>query len=81
MARPIGTLIDAENNYQYCNGKRCLTERQAGMALNGVSKCNHREHHKKVPRRKYYCRACGFFHLTSQSEKTKKIAKHDYDFD
>ena len=65
----------AFDEYQYCNGKRCLTERQAGEAINAVAEVNHRHHSKKVPKRAYPCPDCGFFHLTSQAEKTKRLSK------
>ena len=51
-------------------GKICYTKREAGNAINEAKK-----HHysgesnsaKKIPVRKYFCKKCGFYHLTSQA--------------
>ena len=51
----------------YAEGKICFTEREAGIAIN-----NARRHHygnddkrgKNIPKRKYFCTECGFYHLT-----------------
>ena len=65
----------SDREYQYCNGKRCLTRREAGEAVNAVAEVNHRHHSKKVPKRTYRCPDCGFWHLTSQADKTKRLSK------
>ena len=51
----------------YSVGKVCYTAREAGGVIN-----NARRHHystddkrgKNIPKRKYYCKECGFYHLT-----------------
>lgn len=55
-------------------GKVCYTEREAGLVINGCKKHVHAGNHhwikgdhsnsKNIPRRKYYCKECGFFHVT-----------------
>lgn len=55
-----------ENKYCQYSGKRCFTEREAGETIryfkNTRFQWNHRG--KNVPNRKYYCKECGFYHLT-----------------
>ena len=65
-----------DGNYVMCStaGKICYTEREAGSVINGCKKHIHVGSHqwvksahgnsKLIPRRKYYCKECGFFHLT-----------------
>lgn len=55
-------------------GKICYTEREAGLVMNKARKhfyAGHMQMHKEhfanskdIPRRKYYCKACGFYHVT-----------------
>ena len=65
-----------EGNYVICifTGKICYTEREAGLVINGCkrhvyvgngrfAKSAH-GNSKAIPRRKYYCKDCGFYHLT-----------------
>lgn len=70
---------------EFCScGKRCYTERAAGVAINKCkkhrrSKTRAREREfssNGVPKRKYFCDICGFWHLTSMpaySEKGSRI--------
>lgn len=65
-----------EGNYVMCSsaGKICYTEREAGIVINGCKKHSYmggrhwakssHGHSKSIPRRKYYCKDCGYFHLT-----------------
>lgn len=65
-----------EGNYVICGfaGKICYTEREAGLVINGCKKHVHMGNHhwaksahgnsKSIPRRKYYCKECGYYHLT-----------------
>ncbi len=53
----------------YCAGKLCLSERQANEMLKGAKRNDRKRTGKKIPKRKYYCQACGYYHLTSESEK------------
>ena len=65
-----------EGEYVICSaeGKICYTEREAGLVINGCKKHfyvgNRRwvksahGHSKSIPRRKYFCRECGYYHLT-----------------
>ncbi|MBQ0168008.1 MAG: hypothetical protein KBT02_12955, partial [Treponema sp.] len=58
-------------------GKICYTEREAGIVMNKARKHSyeghmktHKEHYansKEIPRRKYWCKACGFYHVTHMS--------------
>ncbi len=51
----------------FAEGKICYTEREAGIVIN-----NAKRHHygndvkrgKNIPKRKYFCNVCGFYHLT-----------------
>ena len=65
-----------EGNYVMCifTGKICYTEREAGLVINGCKKHFYAGHgrwaksahgnSKSIPRRKYYCKDCGFYHVT-----------------
>ena len=59
----------------YCEKerKRCFSEREAGELLryfkNNKYKWNGRN--KVIPCRKYYCKECGFYHLTHLRKKGK----------
>lgn len=51
----------------YCKttGKQCFTEREAGERLNFLKKgWSRRGKKKQVPKRKYWCQECGYYHLT-----------------
>lgn len=48
-------------------GKICYTQREAGYLLN--TRSSHSKHREKVPRRKYFCKQCGYYHLTSEFKK------------
>jgi hypothetical protein len=65
-----------DGNYVVCgfSGKICYTEREAGLVINGCkrhvyvgnrrwAKSAH-GNSKSIPRRKYYCKDCGFYHVT-----------------
>lgn len=61
------------SDLKYCPacGKRCYSERQAGYILNSLKRHHSNDHlgrNKEVPRRKYFCRDCGNFHLTHMSK-------------
>lgn len=55
-------------------GKICYTQREAGAVINNCRKHfyvgNHRwikskySNSKYIPRRKYFCKECGYFHVT-----------------
>ena len=65
-----------DGNYVFCGstGKICYTMREAGLVINGCKKhvyVGNRHwaksahgNSKSIPRRKYYCKACGFYHVT-----------------
>lgn len=73
-----------EGNYVMCFfiGKICYTEREAGLVINGCKKHFHMGNNrwakfthgksKAIPRRKYYCKDCGFYHVIH-------LALYDYD--
>ena len=66
----------SEGNYVMCffTGKICYTAREAGIVINGCKKHVYAGHGKLVksthgnskviPRRKYFCKECGFYHVT-----------------
>jgi hypothetical protein len=48
-----------------CNGKTIfLSERMANTAKNQIRKTSHRNH---IPKRSYFCKDCGRWHLTSKN--------------
>ena len=65
-----------DGNYVFCvsSGKICYTMREAGLVINGCKKhvyIGNRHwaksahgNSKSIPRRKYYCKDCGFYHVT-----------------
>ena len=67
-----------EGTYVMCifTGKICYTEREAGIVINGCKrhvylgqgrsgKSSHGTGSTKaIPRRKYYCKDCGYYHVT-----------------
>ncbi|MBQ5492065.1 MAG: hypothetical protein IIT68_08445 [Treponema sp.] len=67
-------LHKSYGNYVMCetSGKVCYTEREAGGVINGCKKHlnagNSRSvkagHGKNIPRRKYFCKVCGFYHVS-----------------
>ncbi len=60
-------------------GKRCLTKREAQDLL-GTFK-THQEGHKYIPKRLYYCKTCGWYHVTHQVCSLKDAKKgNKYDF-
>lgn len=75
-----------EGIYVMCvsTGKICYTEREAGIVINGCKKHVYLENgrfgktshgngnSKSIPRRKYYCKECGFYHVTH-------LALYDFD--
>lgn len=64
-------MEDYENErkeYKYCScGKKCYTENEAGYLINVFKRRNRRKKsgNGKIPRRKYLCKICRFWHLTS----------------
>ena len=69
MKTEEGTNVKCEET-----GKVCYTEREAGEAISNFKRHIHAgSHHwikgdysnsKNIPRRKYYCQNCGYYHLT-----------------
>lgn len=52
-----------------CNytGKQCYTQKAAGIVLRGAK--NHKQRGSVIPRRSYFCKECGYYHLTSSFDK------------
>ena len=57
-------------------GKICYTEREANEAINGAR--HHSNRAKKIPQRKYFCKKCGCYHLTSQKSEKESCSKYNY---
>ncbi len=64
-----------EGNNLQCTytGKICYTQREAGMVINDCKRHRIFGRHsvkvgygnsKSIPRRKYYCKYCGYYHVT-----------------
>lgn len=67
----MSNYYELEEEITYCevSGKRCYNEREAGRILNSMKhhrKSDHLGRNKELPRRKYYCKDCGCFHLTKK---------------
>ena len=58
-------------------GKICYSKKEAGTAINGAK--HHGNRAKKIPKRMYPCKECGFYHLTSQKSEKKSCSKYNYD--
>ena len=68
----------SEGNYVMCffAGKICYTAREAGIVINNCKKhvylgkgrygknAHGNGYSKAIPRRKYFCKECGFYHVT-----------------
>lgn len=65
----------------YTECKVCYTEREAGSILNNTSRHN-KFRGKNIPKRKYFCAACGFYHLTHYKyfADDKKISYNERKF-
>lgn len=66
-----------ENNIMYCGEceKRCYSEREAGCILNRLKHHRGSDHlgkQKELPRRKYWCKDCGHYHLTHLPKFSKE---------
>jgi hypothetical protein len=59
-------------------GKRCLSRREANQGIADAKKANHFKHLKKIPKRTYFCRLCGTYHLTSLPLTDKRHARGRY---
>lgn len=70
--------MQEENEEKRCSvsGKLCFTERAAGAVLNSF-KHHHFGRSKKdqIPRRKYFCPSCGFYHLTHLTNHKARYMK------
>ena len=84
-----------EGNYVMCifTGKICYTEREAGLVINGCKKHFYAGHgrwaksahgnSKSIPRRKYYCKDCGFYHVSHLKSfvfEAKQLKHRDREF-
>jgi len=80
-----------DGNYVICAfaGKICYTEREAGLVINGCKKHVHMGNHhwakaahgnsKSIPRRKYYCKDCGYYHLTHMALYTNDSRNYTWE--
>lgn len=84
-------MKDEQGNDLRCEacGKICYNAEEAGRILNIMKKraskftnkpdkLAYRRHKGKVVRRKYICRHCGYWHLTSQKHYTEKKNVKEY---
>ncbi len=51
-----------------CSKIMYTTEREASDVIH---KCKHASSRSKIPKRKYYCKECHGWHVTSQKNKSK----------
>ena len=65
----------------YTECKVCYTEREAGSILNNTRRHN-KFRGKNIPKRKYFCAARGFYHLTHYKyfADDKKISYNERKF-
>lgn len=71
------------------SGKICYSEREAGIIINGCKKHIYIRHgipvksshgnSKAIPRRKYICPDCGFYHVTHQPKFTHDDRSYDWE--
>ena len=52
-------------SHELCDGKIRYSQREAGEVLHSITRRQHKNHSKKIPKRAYFCRKCGCYHLTS----------------
>ena len=57
--------------YEICKktGKRCYSKVDAQYTVNQARRKHWRNSIKNVPKRVYYCKACGAYHLTKEEAK------------
>lgn len=55
------------NDLCFATGKVCYSKREAGVTL---ARCRHSKRNR-VPRRIYFCKECGWYHLTSLLRKVR----------
>lgn len=70
-------IIDTDGKPLICGhtGKRCYGKREVG----DVIKCaKNKKHHRRsrIPKRSYFCKTCGFWHLTSSSDTMNEKNRH-----
>lgn len=70
-------MKDCFGNDIICESEKkiCYSEKEAGRTLNEAKKHHYSSESnpaKKIPKRKYFCKKCGFYHLTSQAVSHKK---------
>ena len=69
-----------DGSYVTCmeSGKVCYSGREAGEIINS-GKRHHKSDHcgrgKEFPRRKYFCKDCRYYHLTSMKAEYSENAK------
>ena len=54
----------------YAAGKVCYTVREAGLVINDAHKHHYGNDDKRckhIPKRKYYCPDCGYYHVSHHS--------------
>ena len=59
-------------DYNTCSttGKKCFSQRAAAECLRGLKKNKkRRKKHSELPKRYYFCKFCGMFHLTHFGKK------------
>jgi hypothetical protein len=68
-------LIYSNGKQLFCKcGKRCYSEKEAGYHINlknKRSRCR-KSGTGNIPKRKYYCSECGYWHLTCNKVRHKK---------
>lgn len=77
-------MKDKNGEFIYCEAtnKICYTTKEAGAIINDCKKHSYKRwgnEPKNKPKRKYYCKDCGFFHVTHMKSycKNAKEFKHD----
>jgi len=77
--------IEGMKNICPVSGKICLSAREAGEVINNAK--HHHEHRTYsnstgIPKRKYYCRDCGTYHVThfnkQKNEKARRTLENKF---
>lgn len=63
--------LEPMREYELCDGKRCLSRREANEVVNAARNHHRSAHRKDIPKRAYECPKCGKWHTTSQIKQKK----------
>lgn len=72
-------MNNEERVYCQVSGKVCYTSKEASLVITKIKNSKNIRRSKHIPKRKYYCPHCGFYHLTHyNSLQTCKVTLRRY---